>query len=544
MTTRCRFAPSPTGRLHVGGARTALFNYLFARATDGKFVLRIEDTDRARSSLESERGIQDDLRWLGIDWDEGPEIGGPGTPYRQSERLEIYEQHLQRLVDEGKAYWAYETPDELGVLRKAAEAAKTSFRYRKPDYSAEQLARFEAEGRQPVLRFHTPPGREVAIHDQILGEVIVGPGDLDDFVIRKADGFPTYHFAVVVDDHYMQVTHVLRAQEHLMNTARHILLYEAFGWELPEHAHMPLIFSLSGGKMSKRDKAKAAREAARTAGWKAETLASELGLDAATATAFMKKKNSDVEIAIAIAEKLGTELPEIDVEDFRVSGYLPEALRNYLALLGWSNGDDREIWSLPELEAAFDVKRIGTAAARFDREKLRWMNGQYVRASSVERLVEACADYLARNPDGPLAQLGDKLPAVLGLYHERFSTFAELEDSVRWILEAPTTYGPAKAIKKHVVKGDGQERLAACVDIVAGITDWTPAGIEAGLQAAADAHYEGRVGKLAQPLRVAMTGTPVSPGIGDTLAILDPSEVTRRVQAAVAWFAENHPAQG
>lgn len=542
--TRCRFAPSPTGRLHVGGARTALFNYLFAKSTGGNFVLRIEDTDRQRSSLESERGICEDLRWLGLNWQEGPQEGGPGAPYRQSERLALYTEHMQQLIEADRAYYAYETNEELGAERKLAEAAKTSFRYRRRAYSAEDLARFQAEGRVPVLRFATPRGQEVLIHDQILGEVRVGPDDLDDFIIGKGDGYPTYHFAVVVDDHHMQVTHVLRAQEHLMNTARHILLYQAFGWEIPEHGHMPVINSIGGGKMSKRDKAKASRAAAKAAGWDAETLAQKLEISLELAQAFLKKKNNDVEIAIPIAAELGVVLPEIDVEDFRASGFLPEALLNYLALLGWSNGDDREIWEQSELERAFSVDRIGASAARFDPAKLLWMNGQYIRASSVERLVEACADYTLRNPEGMLAGMDPtRLAQLIGLFHERFQTFAELESAASWVTQAPTVYGPAKSIKKHLLKGDGLERLAASEAIVAGIEDWSAGGIEAGLQAAADASYEGRVGKLAQPLRVALTGGPVSPGIGETLAILTQAECVARIQACAAHFADHAAGQ-
>jgi glutamyl/glutaminyl-tRNA synthetase len=501
--------------------------------------LRIEDTDRQRSSLESERGICEDLRWLGLNWQEGPNEGGPGAPYRQSERLELYSQHMQELIAAGRAYYAYETGDELTAERKLAEAAKTSFRYRRRDYSEQDMARFKGEGRVPVLRFATPPGQEVLIQDQILGQVRVGPGDLDDFIIGKGDGFPTYHFAVVVDDHHMQVTHVLRAQEHLMNTARHILLYQAFGWEMPEHGHMPVINSIGGGKMSKRDKAKAARAAAKEAGWDAATLSEKLSIPLDLATSFLKKKNNDVEIAIPVAAELGVELPEIDVEDFRASGFLPEALLNYLALLGWSNGDDREIWDQAELEQVFLIKRIGSSAARFDPAKLLWMNGQYVRASTVERLVQASADYALRNPEGLLAGLDPaRLHLVISLFHERFQTFAELEQNAAWVQEAPVVYGPEKAIKKHLLKGDGLARLSASEAIVAGIENWNAQGIEAGLQAAADAHYEGRVGKLAQPLRVALTGGPVSPGVGETLAILTQAECVARIQACKAHFAE------
>jgi glutamyl/glutaminyl-tRNA synthetase len=534
--TRCRFAPSPTGLLHVGGARTALFNHLFSRATQGRFALRSEDTDQARSSAASEQAILDDLRWLGLEWDEGPDVGGPGAPYRQSERLEIYRAHVQMLLDLDLAYYAYETSEELTAERKQAEAAKASFRYRRRDYSAEDLARFQAEGRQPVVRFHSRhQGADFV--DDILGEVSVGSSDVDDFVIQKADGFPTYHFAVVIDDHHMGVTHVLRAQEHLMNTARHALLYAAFGWEPPHHAHMPLIFNETGGKMSKRDKAKAARAAVRLAKLDAAAVAARCELDQETVQAFLKKKTDDQDVVAAVGAAVGADLPEIDVIDFRRAGYLPEALVNFLALLGWSNGDDREIWSLAELEGVFRVDRIGKTAARFNRDKLRWMNGQYVRAVGAERLVEAATDYVSLNPDGPLAKVND-LAAILDLYAERYQTFGELDAAVGWVGTPPTEYGPAKGIKKHLLKGDGLARLAHAGQVLAAVDDWTATGIEAALNAAAEASYEGRVGKLAQPIRCAMTGSPVSPPIGGTLAALSQDDAVARVHACLAHFAD------
>ncbi len=284
MTSRVRFAPSPTGQLHVGGARTALFNWLFSRGTAGKMVLRIEDTDQVRSSRESEESIKTDLRWLGLQWDEGPDEGGPGAPYRQSERRDLYDAAFQQLLDAGHAYLAYESPAELGAMRDAARAEKRDFIFRKPAYSAEDLARFEADGRTPVVRLEAP-GHDATFVDQVLGEITVPEAKLDDFVIRKADGFPTYHLAVVVDDHHMQVTNVLRAQEHLMNTAKHLLLYEALGWEPPQHGHMPLIFSMDGSKMSKRDKAKATRARVRELGWDDAQVAEATGLDESTTQA-------------------------------------------------------------------------------------------------------------------------------------------------------------------------------------------------------------------------------------------------------------------
>ncbi len=535
--TRCRFAPSPTGQLHVGGARSALFNVLFARASGGRMVLRIEDTDRARSTRESEHAICADLRWLGLDWDEGPGIGGPGAPYRQSERLERYQAHLQQLLDAGHAYEAWETPAELDALRKAAEAEGGSLRYRRRAYSADELARYAHEGRVPVLRLQVPY-EPVTIQDDVIGEVVVPADDLDDFVIRKQDGFPTYHFAVVVDDHHMAVTHVLRAQEHLMNTARHLHLYRAFGWTPPRHGHMPLIFAMSGGKMSKRDKAKAARAALRESGRDPVEVAAAIGIDADTMTRFRKKKRDDVDIAERIAAELGVALPEIDVLDFRRAGYLPEALVNFLALLGWSPGDDREVMAFDELVEAFSVDRIGKTAARFDRDKLRWMNGVYIRQTGDEALLTHLKAWLAE-VDHPVKAASDTLLAeLIPLFKERSTTLMELAEKARFFFEAPAAYGPAKAIKKHLLKGDGLARLDRIDEVLQATEDWSEAGLETTLRALVEAEFGGNLGKAAQPIRIAITGTPVSPPIFSTVAQLGRDETLARLSACRAHFAE------
>ncbi len=532
MMLRCRFAPSPSGQLHVGGARTALFNFLLARRAGGRFVLRIEDTDRARSSLESEQAIKEDLAWLGIHCDEGPDEGGPGAPYRQSERTALYDEHLALLLARGLAYEAWESTEELTALREAS----SEFKYRRRELSPEQIAAFKAEGRVPVLRL-AARGRSVSFVDETVGEVTVD--GVEDFVIKKADGFPTYHLAVVVDDHHMQVTHVLRAKEHLMNTAKHLLLYEAFGWQPPSHSHAPLIFSMAGGKMSKRDKAKAAREAVRASGLDDAALSAATGADEASIEAFRRKKSDDLGLAVALASALKVELPEIDVIDFRRSGYLPEALVNFLALLGWSAGDDRELYSLEELVQAFSTERIGSAAARFDREKLRWMNGMHIRSASLDRLVEATADFVAHNPDSRLAgQSPERLRRLLAAYQQRINTLAELEEQGHFFFERPTEWGPEKAIKKHLLKGDGLARLAAAQLLLREATDWSAEGIEAALHAAAEASYAGAMGKLAQPVRVAVAGGPVSPAIGETLALLGREESLARVQACLDRYAD------
>ncbi|UCC29124.1 MAG: glutamate--tRNA ligase, partial [Phycisphaerales bacterium] len=292
---RVRFAPSPTGYLHIGGARTVLFNWLVARKAGGTFVLRIEDTDRTRHVEDSVRKILDDLCWLGFDWDEGPEIGGDYGPYFQSRRLDIYDRYLQQLLDSGNAYYALETPEQLQAMREAATAKEGGFRYPRPDPlpTIEQGLAARAEGRAVVMRFKMPD-EDITVSDEILGEVRLAADQHEDFVIQKGDGFPTYHLACVVDDELMEITHVLRGQEHLMNTPKHVALQRALGFAVPKYAHLPVIFNMDGSKMSKRDKDKAVKK--------------------------------------------GLPPPEIDVHDFRMAGYIPEAVVNFISLLGWSVG--------------------------------------------------------------------------------------------------------------------------------------------------------------------------------------------------------------
>ena len=539
MSTRCRFAPSPTGQLHVGGARSALFNVLFARATSGKFVLRLEDTDRLRSSVESEKRIMEDLRWLGLDWDEGPECGGPGAPYRQSERLSLYQDALAQLVSEGLAYEAWESSEELMALRKEAEANKTSFLYRRRDYSPEELQAFEAEGRTPVLRC-VGSSEDIVFTDEVLGEIRVPAEDMDDFVIRKADGFPTYHFAVVVDDHHMGVTHVLRAQEHLKNTARHIQLYQQLGWEPPKHGHMPLIFSMTGGKMSKRDKAKAARQMTRESGRELAELAPLIGMTEEDLRRFMKKKNDELSTAEALANALGVDLPEIDVIDFRRSGYLPEALVNFLALLGWNPGDDREVMDWAELVSVFTLDRMGKTAAKFDREKLEWMNGVYVRGSTIPRLVEAMKDYGQFNAAIWKDSDDAMLSSIAELFRERATTIRSLEAQCGWLFQRPSEYGPAKSIKKFLLRNEGQGLgvLSALRPELAQMASWDEEALESVITDFSQRHTEGKLGLIAQPLRIALTGGPVSPPIFSSIALLSQEETVARMDACLAHFTE------
>ena len=346
-TVRTRFAPSPSGHLHVGGARTALFCWIYARARGGRFVLRIEDTDQKRSSAAASTGFLEDLLWLGLDWDEGPAFGGAGGgdagPYHQSERLAIYREHVDRLIGAGQAYRAFETADELDAARARARAAKENYRYDRAALRLDEatVQRYLDEGRPHVVRCRVPDDGEVVVHDLVRGDVRVPAEELEDFVILKADGFPTYHFAVVVDDELMGVSHVVRGEEHLKNTHKHVVLQQALGFRTPAYAHLSVIQNPDGSKMSKRDKDKALRRAVRER--KLETAPVE-AISADDWAAWQADKNHQLELGAAevLAAHLGIELPAISVDEFRRAGYLPEALLNYLALLGWSPGGDVE----------------------------------------------------------------------------------------------------------------------------------------------------------------------------------------------------------
>jgi glutamyl/glutaminyl-tRNA synthetase len=533
---RTRFAPSPTGSLHVGGARTALYNLLAARQVGGVFVLRIEDTDQVRSTEEASRGIVRDMRWLGLYWDEGPERDHPQYgPYWQSQRLELYTRYARQLLEMGKAYEAWESGEELAAERKEAEAAKQDFRYRRRPYTDEQLERFRAEGRKPVIRFASP-ARASTIADEILGDVTVEEGDLDDFVIIKADGFPTYHFAVVVDDHHMDISLVTRGQEHLSNTHKHLALYEAFGWTPPRHGHLPSILSPDGdGKMSKRQKAKAARKGAQDAA-KAQGkgssdwswLSEKAGLPVSDVAAFMAKKNESASLAQRIADALEIPLPMIEVMDFRKEGYLPEALLNYLALVGWSPGDNREILTLQEMTDSFSLDRVNKSGGRFDPEKLTWMNAEYMQRLPDEVLLERLDQWL-EVVDSPVRDLdAQRRRYLLAMYRKRAKCFADIGKMGPFLFEAPTSYDP-KQVSKHL-GAEGRARLAAAREALAALSDWSPEALKAAL----DGLGEGGINKVAQPVRIALTGTGVGPEIDLSLAFLGKEEVLRRLDAALS----------
>ena len=474
-TVRTRFAPSPTGFLHIGGARTALFNWLLARKSGGRFVLRIEDTDQSRNVPDGVQNILRDLSWLGLDWDEGPGDGGPHEPYLQSGRLDIYTEHVNKLLEAGQAYYAFETTEELDALRKEAEKAKRTFHYSRPNPlpTAEDAEQARLAGRPVVVRFICPD-REVTVRDEVFGDVSVPATELDDFIIRKADGFPTYHLANVVDDALMEINFILRGQEFLGQTWRHVVLREALGFSPPRYAHLPLIMDMKGRKLSKRD-------------------------------------------------------GDVDVHSFRRAGYLPEAIVNFIALLGWSPGDDREKFTLSELREAFDISRVGKSNAKFDREKLLAFNTDACAAAKPERLEAGFKDYLCLN-ETPIPVDDDSLLKNVLEVCKGFRTFADIPAKCGVLFEADDVFDyDAQAVKKVLLKNDGagldvladlRQRLADC--------DWQSQALEACITEYCQTKSLG-MGKVAQPIRVAVTGCTVSPLIIDTLIILGRDRTLARI---------------
>lgn len=541
-TVRARFAPSPTGYLHVGGARTALFNWLFCRKHGGRFILRIEDTDILRNIEGAERKLLDDLTWLGIEPDEGPDQGGPFGPYRQSERRELYDAAVNKLLDEGKAYYAWDTPEELDVLRKAAQAEKRTFRYPRPATlpTKAEADRARAEGRSVVVRFLVP-NEPITVHDEILGDVTFGAGEMEDLVIYKSNGWPTYHFAVVVDDYHMQITHVLRAQEHLMNTPKHVFMQRALGYAPPKFAHLPLVFNIDGTKMSKRDKHKVVRKAAKDfikAGkWSADEVARIANATTGAATAWLDKADTelDMEQVTRLAVSAGVVMPEIDVHDFKLSGYLPEALTNFVALIGWSPGGDREMLARQEMIEFFSLDRINKTAGRFDREKLLAVNTTYCAEAKPDRLLAAFRDW-AESVQSPMRALDDtKLLRVIELC-KGMRTLADIETKagVLFVADESIVYEP-DAVKKVLQKKDGQgyALLERAVPVLDSIASWTVAAIDAAIKGLAESAGVS-MGDVAQPLRVAIAGRAVSPAIAESLELIGKAGTLNRILRCLA----------
>ncbi len=476
-----RFAPSPTGELHIGGARTALFSWAYARRFNGRFLLRFEDTDQKRSSKQAELNILRDLDWLGLRADNHDDIP------RQSQRLDLYNTATRKLLDMGLAY------EDAGAVR---------------------------------LRMD----QDVSFRDEVYGDITVKADELEDFVIRKApeaDGrtFPTFHLAVVVDDVHMGVTHVIRGQEHLSNTPKHARLYDALGHARPIWVHTPSIMNPDGSKMSKRDKAKTARNAAQQAG----ILQSPID-DPKRYEAFLNKDNDDLDIALHIASVLGVELPEIDVADFRQSGYLPAVLLNYIALLGWNPGDDIERFDLPFMAEHFGFDRINRKNAKFDRDKLAAFNQEALAALPPDEFATKLREHFAAFHTAFVERLGDGFATFAAMYQERSKTLDDPATLGRFFIDAPADYDD-KAVKKNLTKNDGEglAMLAAFAETIDAIEPWDTPTIQAGLESFTVDKQLKNIGGIAQPLRVAITGSAVSPPIDATLALLGQQEVKARI---------------
>ncbi len=467
-----RFAPSPTGFLHIGGARTALFNWLYARNRGGKMLLRIEDTDRARSTQEAIDAILDGMNWLGLDWD--------GDPVFQFSRADRHRDVVEELLAKGKAYRAYDTVEELEAMRANALAAG-----KPPRYDGGWRDRDPSEapaGVKPVIRLRTEDAGETVVEDAVQGIVTIPNADLDDLVLLRSDGTPTYMLAVVVDDNDMGVTDIIRGVDHLTNAARQIQIYRALGWKVPRMAHIPLIHGPDGAKLSKRHGA-------------------------------------------------------LGVEAYREMGYMPAALRNYLVRLGWSH-KDQEIFSTEEMIAAFNLDSVGRSAARFDYDKLANLNGHYMRATPDDDLIEVFKTSLPYLPGGADAKakldagLWDAFRVMLPAMKERSKTFVELLDNASFLLDARPLKLDAKAAQALDASGT-RALIGRLAERLAGLGAWTLESVEAEVRALAEAEGA-KLGQVAQPLRAALTGKMVSPPIFEVLAILGRDESLARLRDQAA----------
>ena len=495
---RVRFAPSPTGPLHIGGVRTALYNYLFARQHNGELVFRIEDTDSNRFVPGAEDYILESFRWLGIKFDEGVSFGGNHGPYRQSERREIYKEYVQQLLEEGKAYYAFDTPEEL----EAKRAEGSNFQYdshtrmqmrNSLTLPKDEVERLISEGEQYTVRFKIEPGQEIHINDMIRGDVCIKSDILDDKVLYKsADELPTYHLANIVDDHLMEISHVIRGEEWLPSAPLHVLLYQAFGWEdtMPRFAHLPLLLKPEGkGKLSKRD-----------------------------------------------GDRLGFPVFPLEWHDpkteevssgYRESGYFPEAVVNFLALLGWNPGTEQELFSLDELVQAFDITKCSKSGAKFDYQKGIWFNHEYILRKSDEEIARLFAPIVANNG---VEETFDRVQLVVSMMKDRVSFVKELWPLCSFFFIAPTEYDE-KTVKKRWKENSTQQMTELC-EVLENIEDFSIEGQEAIVEKwIADKGY--KMGDIMNAFRVALVGIGKGPGMFDISAFLGKEETIHRLKKAI-----------
>ena len=485
LPIRVRFAPSPTGFLHIGSARTALFNWLFARHNSGTYILRIDDTDEQRSTEESMREIYDSLKWLGLDWDEGAVVGGPYGPYVQSERGEIYRKYVQKLLDSDDAYYCYCTPQELTEMREKARAEGRSTLYdgRHRNLTETERRKFEAEGRKPVVRIKVPDESIVAA-DVILGESVTPPANLQDEIILKSNGSPLYNFTTVIDDYEMKVSHVIRGGDHINNTAKQLVIYRALGVEPPQFAHVPLVFDGKGEKLSKR-------------------------------------RHGEL----------------VSVGKYREDGYLPEAMINYLVRLGWSYDDKQEIFSIDELIEKFEVERIGKSNVVFDVKKLQWLNKHYIMERDLSARTDAVIPFLQRdglleaNSSPVQREWLEKIVEVVG---DRMTTLADITAQTGYFFTDDFEYDP-KAIKRWWKKGDPIGTLQGLRGVIEEPETFELEEVEAAIWAYTDKNNVKRV-QVMQPLRVALTGQSFGPGLFEIIVLLGKEKTLARLDQAISYM--------
>jgi len=475
---RVRFAPSPTGYLHVGGLRTALYNYLFAKANNGTFILRIEDTDQNRYVEGAVENLLNTLNWVGLSYDEGPDKGGDYGPYFQSQRLDIYKKYALELVDKGKAYYAFDTPERLQELREKQIAEKLQPKYDKADLdlSPAEVKQKLDNGEPYVIRLNVVPGLRVTVNDKIRGLVEFSTDTVDDQILIKSDGYPTYHLANVVDDHLMKITHVIRGEEWLPSTPKHVLLYDYLGWEKPEFAHLPLLLNPDKSKLSKRQ-------------------------------------------------------GDVAVEDYKAKGYLKEALINFVALLGWNAGDEKEYYQLEELVSSFSLERVHKAGAVFNLEKLDWLNFEHLRNKPEHELLEMLKSELKNSIYSEKEFTDDYLLKVIEAMRERANFAKDFINNAPYFFEEPTSYDETVISKRW--KEDSPILLKKLNDEFASLDNPTKEDYEIALKKVAESESVG-VGKLIHPLRLAVSGMGGGPGVYDILVIIGKEKTISRINKAIA----------
>jgi len=493
MSLRTRFAPSPTGFLHIGGVRTALFNWLLARHHGGQFILRIDDTDQQRHVEDAVGRILDGFRWIGIDWDEGPEVGGPFGPYYQSQRAESYRRAADRLLESGHVYRDYSTESERDAERKAADREKRAYRFRRQPLSDQEIARFEAEGRPFALRFQVPPERMLVLHDLIKGDVESSTGEIGDFVIVRPDGTPLYNFASVVDDVEMQITHVVRADEHLTNTFPQLLLFEALGATLPAFAHIP--FVAEPGSKSK----------------------------------LSKRKHAEY-------EKLGL---LVYLHQYIEKGYLPDALLNYLSRLGWSFDGSQEIFTRAELIEKFSLERVNSSPASADPDKLFWLQGEWMKTLPLEQKVQGVLPFLRREglvaePLSPESRT--RLETVIVALGDRLKVFSDILKLGRFFFTDALVF-ERDAVKKRLRKDSVPAMLTELEQVLAQVGPFDVETLEKVIHEYSE-RTNRKMGDVVNPLRVAVTGQGVGPGLYDCIFILGRDTCLARIRQTLEMLGD------